>query len=76
MRAIYPSQESVSGILNAPAAKWDANEPVLRLINSIYVQVQARRWPRRQAQGGTNSSAQMPARAARVGASSGTYLVE
>ena len=30
--SLYPSQESVSEILDNPAAKWDADRPVLRLI--------------------------------------------
>ena len=35
MCAIYPSQESVSEILDNPAAKWDADRPVLRLISVL-----------------------------------------
>ena len=62
MCVICPPQESVSEILDTSAAEWDAHGPVPRLINCMYVQLQSSRWPRRQAQGGTNSSAQMPAR--------------
>ena len=61
MCAIYPSQESVSEILDDSAPKWDAHGPGLRLINPIYVKLAAGR----PAQGGTNSSAQIPAYVAR-----------
>lgn len=37
MCAIYPSQESVSEILDDSAPKWDAHGPVLRLINPYCV---------------------------------------
>ena len=55
MGAIYSSQESVLGILDDSAKKWDADGPVFRLVILRSVQVQSSRWPRCRAQGGMGS---------------------